>query len=81
MRPELTTFAFMSLMVAMLFCVITCWDLSAQKYHNQWLFGYDTYSGNPLFGLSVLDFNNDVVTVDYWAACGHDLGGGKQLCL
>ncbi|MGH1436814.1 MAG: T9SS type A sorting domain-containing protein [Lewinella sp.] len=52
------------------FAVVT----SAQKYNHQWLFGYDSFSGSNSYGLSVIDFNDGIVTIDFWSQVGHDLG-------
>ena len=54
---------------------------SAQKYNHEWLFGYDDYWSNPMFGFSKLDFNEGVVTINYWSDAGYDLGAqGSFLC-
>ncbi|MGH1434692.1 MAG: hypothetical protein ACRBG0_09565, partial [Lewinella sp.] len=54
---------------------------SAQKYNHQWLFGYDDYWSNPMFGFSKLDFNEGVVSINYWSDAGYDLGAqGSFIC-
>ena len=54
----------------------------SQKWDYQWLFGYDIeYSGTPGFGLSLMDFNNGEVTIDYWDTANHNLGPeGSTIC-
>ena len=66
---------FLTMRIALLIFLLSLAAItSAQKYNHQWLFGYDSFSGNNSYGLSLLDFNDGIVTIDFWSQVGHDLG-------
>lgn len=50
----------------------------AQKWDYQWIFGYDCNSGVEGFGLSMIDFNDGQVTVDFWNPSCYDMEAGSS---